>query len=660
MVTATPNDTSDCGTLRRLSVMGTISPYFRGRKHLTKIVVRSIVTKNGVGNADDMERIRAGKTLTLFDLLWPKNSMLKKRIVMSMAFLIISKLAIIAIPLCMSAMIDTMSGAAAANGHFLTTLGLDKVLSTQFGISQAYLIGYIGARVCASLFTEARNALFSTVMERTSMLNASKMFMKIHSLDIDFLIVSKSGEISTIFGRGIKAISQVLRILVFQIAPTILEFAMVTALLCYKVGPVIASITAMTMIMYVAFTAIVTQKRMVLRRQMVNAEQNAAGVFTDCITNAEAVRYYNAERREFERYAEQQCDYEANAVNVQQSLALLNFGQNFIFNTGLFLSMWLTLKGIADGVTHFGDLVLVNTLLFQLAIPLNLIGTMYRETRTSMVDLQRFLELMKQEPKVRDKPNAKDLVVKAGKIEFKNVCHAYEHAVGSTKILENFSLTVEQGKTVAIVGDSGSGKTTIAKLLFRLYDPSEGQILIDGQDIRDVTLTSLRQTIGIVPQDVVLFNESIEYNIRYGFPNASMEEVIAAAKLAGIHDAIEHLSEGYNTVVGERGMKLSGGEKQRIGIARCFLKNPRILIFDEATSSLDTMTEHKILTAFKQLSADRTSIVIAHRLSSIVEADEIAVFSGGRIVEKGTPKEMVFNPSGYLQQIIESNQLAKR
>ncbi|GIX60836.1 ABC transporter [Babesia caballi] len=557
-------------------------------------------------------------------------------------------------------MIDSVAATAAPNADLLASIGLGGLMATPFGPAQAYLLAYCTARVLGSLFTETRNAVFSTVMERTGMLNASKMFMKIHCLDIDFLIMSKSGEISNVFTRGIKAISQVLRILVFQISPTILEFAMVTALLCYKVGPVIASLTACTMAVYVLFTALVTQRRIVLRKHMVNAEQSAAGVFTDSITNAEAVRYYNAENRELARYTEQQCDYENNAVKVHQSLAMLNFGQNAIFNTGLFLSMWLTLQGIAEGTAQLGDLILVNTLLFQLAIPLNLIGTMYRETKTNMVDLQRFLELMKHEPRVHDMPGAADLVVKAGKIEFKNVCHAYGSAAAATKILEDFSLTVEQGKTVAIVGNSGTGKTTIAKLLFRLYDPSAGQILIDGQDIKHVTLSSLRNSIGIVPQDVVLFNESIEYNIRYGNPDASKEEIVEAAKLAGMHDTILHLSHGYDTVVGERGMKLSGGEKQRIGIARCFLKKPKILVFDEATSSLDSMTENKILSAFRKLSADRTTIVIAHRLSSIIEADEIAIFCDGKIVEKGRTSQLMGNPHGYLQQIIRSNQLYKR
>ncbi|GBE59138.1 ABC transporter [Babesia ovata] len=618
---------------------------------------RSHTSGPNIERSDEIKRIKAGKVLTLRDLLWPRDHMLKKRIAISMVCLVLSKLSTIVIPLCMSAMIDAMAANPAANAGMLAYLGLGGLVTTPFGIAQAYLVAYCLARVSSAFFTETRNAVFSTVMERTGMLNASKMFMKIHCLDIDFLIAAKSGEISNVFTRGIKAISQVLRILVFQIVPTVLEFAMVTALLCYKLGPAIASLTVGTMIVYVLFTALVTQKRMVLRKQMVNAEQCAAGVFTDSITNAEAVRYYNAENRELQRYASQQSDYENNAVRVQQSLALLNFGQNAIFNTGLFFSMWLTLKGIAEGTAHFGGLILVNTLLFQLAIPLNLIGTMYRETKTSMVDLQKFLNLMKHEPKVHDKPGAKDLVIKAGKIEFKNVCHAYESNVGALKILEDFSLTVEQGKTVAIVGNSGTGKTTIAKMLFRFYEPSAGQILIDGQDIRDVTLGSLRNAIGIVPQDVVLFNETIEYNIRYGNPDASMEDVIAAAKRAGIDETIQHLPLGYDTVVGERGMKLSGGEKQRIGIARCFLKNPSILVFDEATSSLDAMTEHKILSAFRNLSADRTTIVIAHRLSSIVEADEIAVFCDGKIIEKGETEQLMNNPGGYLQQIIRSNQI---
>ncbi|KAK2196710.1 bifunctional ABC transporter-like [Babesia duncani] len=597
------------------------------------------------------------RELRLFDLLWPKDVDMKQRIAMSMLFLLLSKIFIIGIPVCMSALVDSMSGAVNSGNDILTSSGLAGLLSLENMLPQAYLLGYVLSRLCASALSEVRNAIFSTVMERTSRLNGSNMFLKIHSLDIDYLISSKSGEIASIFTRGTRAISQMLRVLVFQIVPTVLEFGMVTGLLCYKVGPAVASVTALTMILYVGFTAMVSKKRITIRQKMVAAEQRASGVFIDCITNSEAVRYYNSEHRELNRYTCEQRSYEKHAVDVQKTLAFLNFGQHFIFNGGLFTSLLLTLNKVQMGIANFGDLILVNTLLFQLAMPLNMIGTMYRETRMSLVDLQSFLALMREQPRVQNLPGATELVLKAGKIEFCDIKHAYPQSNGtkSVNVLENFSLTVEGGKTIAIVGYSGSGKSTISKLLFRLYDPSEGKILIDGQDIKNCTLESLRNCMGIVPQDVLLFNESVAYNIRYGNPDATLDQIVDAARLAGIHKTIVSTPQGYDTLVGERGIKFSGGEKQRIGIARCLLKNPRILLLDEATSSLDTMTENTILKTLKKLSANRTTIIIAHRLSSILNADNVAVFSNGKIIEQGPPRRLMQENSGYLKQVLDSH-----
>ncbi|AFZ79347.1 ABC transporter, ATP-binding protein family member protein [Theileria equi strain WA] len=599
----------------------------------------------------------------VIELLWPSDSESKRRILISMLFLISSKLSVIGIPLFLSALINSVCNKPSDNLSALNASWLEGLVSSELLLPQLYLSGYILSRISSSLFSELRNALFSTVTEKTGRVNASKMFMKIHCLDIDFLLESKSGEISAIFSRGIKAISQILRIIVFQVVPTTLEFTLVTALLCYKVGPVVATVTALTMILYILFTALVTKKRMVIRKNMVSADQKASGLFVDSITNAEAVRYYNSEMRELSRYAAQQADYETHAVNVQKSLAALNFGQQFIFNTGLFLSLWLTLSRIVSGSADFGSLVLVNTLLFQLAIPLNMIGTMYREIKLSFIDIQKFLELLSIQPRVYDMPGAADLVVKDGKIEFRNVDYYYptsNNAADCHKILDDFCFTAHPGKTVAIVGNSGSGKSTICKMLFRFYDPTAGSIFIDGQDIKTCTLKSLRSSLGIVPQEVVLFNDSIAFNIMYGKFDATVEEVESAAKLAGIHDTIMGFADGYDTIVGERGMKLSGGEKQRIGIARCLLKDPKILVFDEATSSLDFYTESKIIRTFKQLSADKTTIIIAHRLSSMLFADEIVIFSNGKIVEKGSPMELMQSKSGYLRNVIDSQNLRQK
>ncbi|UKJ90420.2 ABC transporter [Theileria orientalis] len=597
----------------------------------------------------------------IFKLLWPTDNASKRKILVSMVFLVSAKMSLISVPLFLSQLISAVLKPPHDTFGLVPKLEMLGIDSPGFLLPFAYLFGYFLSRVSTSLFNELRNSVFSAVTERSARINASNMFMNIHNLDIDFLIQSKSGEVSAVFSRGIKAISQILRITVFQVVPVILEFSLVTALLCYKVGPSIAAISGVTVCLYLLFTTLVTKRRMVLRKDMADADRKASGLFLDSITNAEAVRYYNSQMNELQRFTKHQKDYEKNAVDVQKSLAFLNFGQQLIFNTGLFVSLLLTLSSAINGNTEINNFIIVNTLLFQIGVPLNMIGTMYREVKLSFVDLQKFLDLVSIAPKVHELPDAKDLVIDHGKIEFRNVSHSYPSSDSEPHmILDDFSLVVTPGKTVAIVGDSGSGKSTISKLLFRFYDPTSGTILIDNQDIKTVTLKSLRDALGIVPQEVVLFNESIKFNISYGKPGSSFDEIMDAARLAGIHDTIMSFPEGYDTVVGERGMKLSGGEKQRIGIARCFLKDPQILIFDEATSSLDFKAESQIIQTFKEMSTTKSTIMIAHRLSSMLIADEIVVFRGGRVVEMGSPSELFRNKKGYFRQVVNSINLRSR
>ncbi|EAN32743.1 ABC transporter family protein [Theileria parva strain Muguga] len=596
----------------------------------------------------------------IMKLLWPTDTRSKVRILFSMVFLLSAKLSLISVPLFLSSLINSIVKAPTDSFGIIPKLQMVGVSFPEMFIPYVYLFGFVFSKISSSLFNELRNSLFSTVTERSARENASKMFMNIHNLDVDFLIQSKSGEVSAVFSRGIRAISQILRITVFQVVPVILEFSLVTALLCYKVGPMIATITSLTVVLYLLFTTFVTKRRMIIRKEMADADRKASGLFLDSITNAEAVRYYNAQIKELERYSNQQMDYEKHSVDVQKSLAFLNFGQQFIFNCGLFLSLFLTLGDITKGLAQFDNFIIVNTLLFQIGVPLNMIGTMYREVKLSFIDLQKFLDLVGVKPKVYELPDAKDLALSQGKIEFKNVNYFYPSTETDPHIiLDDFSLTIPPGKTVAIVGDSGSGKSTIFKLLFRFYDPNSGSILIDDQDIKNVTLKSLRNTLGIVPQDVVLFNESIAFNISYGKPDASLDDVMRAAKLAGIHDTIMSFPDGYDTIVGERGMMLSGGEKQRIGIARCFLKDPQILLFDEATSSLDFKAESQIIKTFKEMGSNKTTVMIAHRLSSMLIADEIVVFHKGKIVEMGTPVEL-WNKTGYFRQIVNSFNLKSK
>ncbi|CEM14184.1 unnamed protein product [Vitrella brassicaformis CCMP3155] len=568
------------------------------------------------------------KSLATF--LWPSDTSHRVRVVASVGCLILGKLATIQAPLLLGKLVD----------HVASTPSIEM-------IPIVFLVSYALARIGASGFSELRSAIFARVSQVACRHIACDAFRHLHSLDLDYLLTAKSGELSTIISRGVRSTTSILNMMLFQVVPTIFEFSLVLYVLTTSVGPLTAAITVGTMASYIGFTTIVTGWRTEIRKKMNQAEQEGNGLLMDSLINAEAVRLFTNEQFELERYNKTQKKYEDENVKVLESLAFLNFGQQLIFSAGLLACMCLTASQVVAGACPVGHLVLVNSLLFQLAIPLNFIGTVYRETRLNLIDMWKLHELLRRKPKAADIPNAKDYVPGSGVIAFENVSFDYKPGKNLTvPVFSDISFTVPAGHKLAIVGSSGSGKSTLIKLLFRVMDTTGGRITLDGQDIRTLKTSSFRKHIGVVPQDVVLFNDTIMFNLRYGRPTATDEEVVAAAKAAHLHDTISNFPKGYDTVVGERGLKLSGGEKQRVGIARCILRNPLIVVFDEATSSLDLETEKKILDAFKTMGQSRTSVAIAHRLSTIVDADQIVYIDNGIIAEQGSHAELLRIPNG--------------
>ncbi|UWQ02679.1 ABC transporter ATP-binding protein/permease [Aliiroseovarius crassostreae] len=564
--------------------------------------------------------------------LWPEGQgWVKNRVIWAMAMLLLSKLVTVATPFLYKEAVDALAKDASP----ATLLGLGAV-----GLTLAYGL----ARVMANGFQQLRDAIFARVGQRALRQLALETFTHIHRLSMRYHITRKTGGLSRIIERGVKGVEFLLRFLLFSMGPLILELAMVAAILFFVFDVWYLVAVVVTIWAYVTFTFKVTEWRVKIRKEMNEQDTDANQKAIDSLLNFETVKYFGAEAREAARYDVAMEGYEKAALKTSYSLAFLNFGQALLITGGLVAVMVMAAIGVEQGQLTVGDFVMVNAYMIQITMPLNFLGTVYREIRQSLVDMGEMFDLLEQPAEVVDKPGAPDLKVDGAALEFDNLQFGYD---AERPILKGVSLKAGAGQTVAIVGPSGSGKSTIGRLLFRFYDVSGGALKIDGQDVRDVTLDSLHDAIGVVPQDTVLFNDTIYYNIAYGNPDATRAEVEAAAKAAKIHDFVVGLPEGYETPVGERGLKLSGGEKQRVGIARTLLKNPPILLLDEATSALDTQTERDIQDSLREMGQGRTVITIAHRLSTIADADQIVVLEQGQVVEQGRHEELLAREGRY-------------
>jgi ATP-binding cassette, subfamily B, heavy metal transporter len=552
---------------------------------------------------------------TLLPYLWPPELGLRVRVVGAMVFLFAAKAINVYIPILYKHAVDALTP-----GHAAIAVPVGLVLA------------YGGARVLNQTFGELRDACFINVGQRAIRRIALVVFRHLHGLALRFHLDRQTGGLSRSIERGTKGIEFLLNFMLFNILPTLLEIALVCGMLWRLYDWRFAAVTFATIAIYIAFTLGITNWRMKFRRAMNETDQEANTKAVDSLLNYETVKYFGNEAHEAARFDQSLQRYEQAAVASKTTLSLLNIGQGFIIASGLTGIMLMAAYGVVAGQMKVGDFVLVNTYLIQLYLPLNFLGFVYREMKQSLIDMDAMFTLLEQQLEVADRPGAPALAVNGGEVVFDDVHFGYGP---DRPILKGISFTVQAGRTVAIVGPSGAGKSTLSRLLFRFYDIDFGRILIDGQDIRSVTQASLRAAIGIVPQDTVLFNDSIFYNIAYGRPGAGRPEVERAAQLARIHDFVATLPQGYQTRVGERGLKLSGGEKQRVAIARTILKAPAILVFDEATSALDTHTERQIQVSLREVSTNRTALVIAHRLSTVVDADEILVLDQGRIVERG-------------------------
>ncbi|XP_066253911.1 iron-sulfur clusters transporter ABCB7, mitochondrial-like [Euwallacea similis] len=575
--------------------------------------------------------------VAMLQYIWPKdNKDIRDRVKLAVSLLVGAKLLNVCVPFMFKYSVDYLNE---QTGSILTMNSAPETVAT---VLTSLLLGYGIARASALGFNELRNAVFAKVAQHSIRKIAKNVFLHIHNLDLSFHLSRQTGALSKTIDRGSRGINFVLTAMVFNVVPTIFELALVSTILGVKCGAAFAGISVGCVAIYTAFTLAVTQWRTKFRIYMNKAENDAGNKAIDSLINYETVKYFNNEKYEADVYDMSLKKYQDASLKTSTSLALLNFGQNAIFSAALSGIMVLAANEILKGNLTVGDLVMVNGLLFQLSVPLGFLGSVYREVRQALIDMQTMFTLLAMDTQIKNKPHAPYLHVdgKTSKIVFDKV--SFEYGPGKN-ILNGLDLTIEPGKKVAVVGGSGSGKTTLVRLLYRFFEPNKGRILIGGQDINDVDLESLRKSISIVPQDSVLFHDTILHNLRYGDLNASEQEVIEAAKLAEIHDSIMKWPKGYQTQVGERGLKLSGGEKQRVAIARAILKNSPILIFDEATSSLDSITEHNILKALRNATKGRTSIVIAHRLSTVMDVDEIFVFENGRVSERGTHQELLKN-----------------
>lgn len=580
--------------------------------------------------------------------LWPEGqTWVKRRVVIALAVLLLSKVIAVGTPVLYKQAVDALApeGATAA-----TVLGLGAV-----GLTLAYGL----ARLMSVGFQQLRDVVFTRVGQRALRQLALETFTHIHRLSMRYHITRKTGGLSRVIERGVKGVDFLLRFLLFSMGPLVLELLMISVVLFFLFDVWYLAVVVLTIALYVWFTFKVTEWRVKIRKEMNDQDTDANQKAIDSLLNFETVKYFGAERWEADRYDLAMANYENAAIRTNYSLAFLNFGQSLLITGGLVAVMVMAALGVQRGDLTVGDFVMVNAYMIQITMPLNFLGTVYREIRQALIDMGDMFDLLEQPAEVTDKPDAKPLEVKGGRVVLQDVSFGYDAA---RPILKGVSLEVAPGQTVAIVGSSGSGKSTIGRLLFRFYDVSGGALLIDGQDVRDVTQESLHAQIGVVPQDTVLFNDTVHYNIAYGRPTASEDEIIAAAKAAKIHEFIISLPDGYQTTVGERGLKLSGGEKQRVGIARTLLKNPPILLLDEATSALDTETEREIQAELKAMGEGRTVITIAHRLSTIADADLIVVLENGVIVEEGRHDDLLAAQGRYAQlwnrQSEEENVLA--
>lgn len=566
--------------------------------------------------------------------LWPdQQSWVKRRVILALMFLMLAKIVAVSTPFLFKAVVDGLASNGKSTDALMLLLGAS-------GIVFAY--GFF--RLASVGFGELRDVIFAKVAQRALRSLALETFEHIHALSLRYHISRKTGGLSRVIERGVKGVDFLLRFMLFSIIPLIIELTLVATILflVFDIWYLVVVVTTITL--YIWFTFTVAEWRVKIRKEMNKQDTEANQKAIDSLLNFETVKYFNAEKVEAARYDESMKQYEAAALKTSYSLSFLNVGQAFLITGGLVAVMIMAAIGVQNGSLTVGDFVMVNAYMIQITMPLNFLGTVYREIRQALVDMSEMFELLAQAPDVIDSKNAYDLCVTEGRVDFKNISFGYER---NRVILKNFNLSVKSGQNVAIVGTSGSGKSTIGRLMFRFYDINEGELLVDGNNIKDVTQSSLHSQIGIIPQDTVLFNDTIYYNIAYGNLNADEDSVIAAAKSAKIHNFISNLPDGYKTTVGERGLKLSGGEKQRVGIARTLLKNPPILLLDEATSSLDTETENDIQENLYAMLKERTVISIAHRLSTIANNDLIVVLEHGEIVESGSHKELLAMKGRY-------------
>jgi ATP-binding cassette subfamily B protein len=565
--------------------------------------------------------------LRVLPYLWPKNKpWVKKRVTISLILLFLAKIISVLTPFLYKGAVDLLSGDVQSSGWMLGAGAVS--LTVAYGIAKFMHVG----------FQQLRDVVFARVGQRALRQLAIVTFTHIHKLSMRYHTSRKTGGLSRIIERGVKGVDFLLRFLLFSIGPLFLELLMTSIILFYVFDVRFLLVVLITIFLYIIFTFSVTEWRVKIRKIMNEQDTDANQKAIDSLLNYETVKYFSAENREISRYGSAMTKYEAASIKTLYSLSFLNFGQSFFISSGLVVVMIMAAIGVHDGTMTVGDFVMVNAYMIQITMPLNFLGTIYREIRQAIVDMSEMFDLLEQPAEVEDKNGANELLVSNGVIEFKKVSFGYDR---ERNILKNISFTVKKGQTLAVVGSTGSGKSTIGRLLFRFYDVDKGSIFIDGQDISQVTQESLRRNIGMVPQDIVLFNDTIFYNIAYGKLNASKAEVESVAKAAKIHDFIMELPLGYDTSVGERGLKLSGGEKQRIAIARTLLKAPDLLVLDEATSSLDTRTEKDIKESLLSLGKGRTTIIIAHRLSTISNSDQIIVVEKGEVIESGTHKSLI-------------------